>query len=160
MRYVTPGSFERRLAAGLVETESGCIEWTKAKTPHGYGRIGRGARGQGWAFTHRAAWELARGEIPSGMFVCHRCDNPPCCNVNHLFLGTHADNMADMWSKNRQGGQIPAGEAHPDARLSDEDVREIRRLAPLVGNHAEIGRRFGISKQHARAIALGQKRGA
>lgn len=75
-------------------------------------------------------------------------------------VGTQVDNIHDMWRKHRQAGQIPAGEAHPDARLTDEQVAELRSLVPVVGNYAALGRRYGITKQHARALALGMKRSA
>ncbi len=146
----------QRLAAGRAEAPSGCLEWQKARLPSGYGRIGRGSRGMGWELTHRVAWELENGPIPTGMQVCHACDNPPCSNVGHLFLGTQGENLADMVSKGRQNNA--RGESHHSARLSDEDVAELRRLAPTVNNHAALGRMFGISKQHARAICLGRKR--
>jgi hypothetical protein len=151
-------TIESRLTAGLSPGGNGCIEWTKARSTFGYGRITRGARGAGWAFTHRVAWELANGPIPDGMCVLHRCDNPPCCNPDHLFLGTLSDNTQDMIAKGRGSGHRPSGEAHPDARLSDTDVAEMRRLAPSVGNYAELGRLFGVSKQHARNIVIGNKR--
>ena len=152
MRYVTPGSFERRLAAGLVETESGCIEWTKAKTPHGYGRIGRGARGQGWAFTHRAAWELARGEIPSGMFVCHRCDNPPCCNPSHLRLGTQRENLADMREKSRGVTTHFTGERNPAAKLTWAQVGSIRERHSAGESARSLAREYGINHKTALQI--------
>ena len=59
-------------------------------------------------YTHRIAWEAARGPIPEGMVVCHHCDNPPCVNIEHLFLGTQADNLRDMRSKGREGSSITA----------------------------------------------------
>lgn len=147
-----------RLQRRLVVGANGCIEWTGARTASGYGRIGRGRRGEGWTHAHRAAWEVAHGPIPEGLCVLHRCDNPPCCNPEHLFLGSLEDNSRDMVTKGRGRKQIPAGEAHPDARLTDADVAELRGLAPSVGNYAELGRRFGISKQHARALVLRAKR--
>lgn len=77
-----------------------CWEWPRKKSMHigMYGTVGReGAR----LLAHRAAWELTNGPIPPGMFVCHRCDNPPCVRPDHLFLGTNADNIEDMRKKGR-----------------------------------------------------------
>jgi hypothetical protein len=137
---------------------NGCIVWTKARSPWGYGRLRRGGRAAGITHTHRAAWELANGPIPDGLFVLHRCDNPPCCNVEHLFLGTLEDNTQDMLAKGRC--RALKGAQHPDARLTDAQVADLRRMAPTVGNYAELGRRFGISKQYARALCLDMKRRA
>lgn len=78
--------------------ERGCAEWTGARSRGGHGQIGIDGRRVG---THRVAWTLAYGPIPDGMFVCHRCDNPPCVNPAHLFLGTALDNMRDMVTKGR-----------------------------------------------------------
>lgn len=147
-----------RLSARLVVTATGCTEFMGARNDSGYGRIGVGRRGQGYALTHRVVWELRNGLIPNGLHVLHRCDNPPCCNIDHLFLGTHADNVADMCAKGRQRGQIPGGAPHPDARLTDEQVADLRSQHAAIGNYAELGRRFGVSKQHARALVLGMKR--
>ncbi len=72
---------------------------------------------------HRAAWEYTRGPVPAGLFVLHRCDNPPCCNPAHLFLGTQADNMADMQAKGRQA----KGERHSQAKLTAGAVADMRR---------------------------------
>jgi hypothetical protein len=77
---------------------SGCIVWTRSKNPDGYGNLswnGRNTR------AHRVAYALAHGEIPQGMSVLHRCDNPPCCNPAHLFLGTQQDNIRDCVEKGR-----------------------------------------------------------
>jgi hypothetical protein len=80
-----------------------CWPWTAATTPKGYGRWTYREGGKNCHTTaHRKAWELANGPIPAGFQVLHRCDNPPCCNPAHLWLGTHRDNMADKVAKGRQ----------------------------------------------------------
>lgn len=87
-----------RLTARLVRMPNGCLEWTGSKFWTGYGQIKVDGKNMK---THRFAWELANGPIPDGMIICHRCDNPPCCDVVHLFLGTHQDNVDDMMMKGR-----------------------------------------------------------
>jgi hypothetical protein len=80
-----------------------CWEWTGARQPQGYGTIGvyLGYRSYGYARSNRVAWELMRGPVPDGLHVLHSCDNPPCVNPNHLFLGTALDNIHDCIDKGR-----------------------------------------------------------
>lgn len=92
-------SASRRLSRRLVANGT-CLEFSGCRNPKGYGGIGVGRFR--WT-AHRLAWVLARGPIPHGLCVCHRCDNPPCCNVEHLFLGTSADNSYDASDKGRLG---------------------------------------------------------
>lgn len=104
-----------------------CWEWMGALTYQGYGVYGKPKR-----LAHRLSWEHYNGPIPDGMFVCHKCDNPPCVNPEHLFLGTQADNMRDMDSKGRRAKPYDRhGVKNPRARLTPDQVAEIRRLYAL-----------------------------
>src|ERR1700681_2777482 len=101
---------------------NGCIPWMATHYPNGYGQIRLDGRGP-QVGAHRIAWQLRHGAIPDGLFVCHHCDNRGCVNVDHLFLGTHSENMLDMYAKGRLN---LAGENHNTAKLSNDDVRWIR----------------------------------
>ena len=87
-----------RMAKHTAARPNGCQEWTGSHDRKGYGRIKANGKNQA---AHRVAWELAFGAIPDGLFVLHRCDNPPCVKPAHLFLGTNAVNMADCVAKGR-----------------------------------------------------------
>lgn len=100
-----------------------CWEWRGTLDGKGYGKIPVGGRLIG---AHRIAYTLAVGPIPPGIFVCHECDNPPCCNPNHLFLGTAADNNRDTVLKGRARRNAARGEANPQAKLTEAKVRAIR----------------------------------
>lgn len=82
-----------------VQRGTGCWVWTASRYPGGYGQFRR--KGGPLRGTHRVAWELARGPIPEGLHVCHRCDNPVCVRPSHLWLGTHSENMQDAHRKGR-----------------------------------------------------------
>lgn len=118
-----------------------CWEWRGARGEYGHGRIGSGAPIHNHIGTHRVAWELARGPIPDGMFVCHRCDNPPCCNPAHLYLGTPADNSADMAAKKR----CRSGASHPMAVLTELKVLEIWGLLGKLPERL-IAEKYGVSQ--------------
>lgn len=92
--------------------------------------------------THRASWRLRVGEIPRDALVLHRCDNPRCVNPEHLFIGTQADNVADMWDKGRARQGKPEGSSHGMSKLTEELVREIRASKE---NGPAIARRLSIS---------------
>lgn len=84
-----------------VDTSGDCWIWTASKHPDGYGQVTWRWNGRNIVqTTHRFSYEINVGPIPPGMLVCHRCDNPPCVRPDHLFVGTHADNMRDKQQKN------------------------------------------------------------
>jgi len=115
---------------------NGCLEW-QGFCHRGYGRtrIGGGSRR-----AHRAAWELFVGPIPEGSNVLHRCDNPPCVDHQHLFLGTQIANIEDRVEKGRSKGA--AGERHGRARLTDDEVQALRSSTET---NSEAAMRLGIS---------------
>lgn len=96
---------------------------------------------------HRVAWRLAVGPIPTGILICHRCDQPLCVNPGHLFLGTPADNMADRDAK----GRAAIGERHGRAKMTVEQVREIRSLRGIEP-YRSIARRYGLARSTVWAI--------
>lgn len=107
-----------------VEVVNGaCWIWHGSKTAFGYGQIKSKQKKHS---AHRISWEIANGSIPSGMLVCHHCDNPQCTNPDHLFLGTHKDNRQDCVSKKRNRTGVCLGAANHKAKLTDADVISIR----------------------------------
>lgn len=137
----------------IVAGEDECWIWT-GMLVGGYGSI---CDGEGRMIkTHRLSWELANGPIPGGdgphgTCVCHRCDNPPCCNPSHLFIGSHQDNIADRNAKGRQFS--PRGETNVRALLTETDVIEIRaRYAKGGVTQKALGIEFGVSSSQVSQI--------
>lgn len=101
-----------------LQRQGDCLEFQGSRTAHGYGRIHFAG---GPMKAHRFAWLAAFGDIPEGLHVLHHCDNPPCCNPEHLFLGTHQDNMTDMDSKDSGMGALERARTHcPQGHPYDE----------------------------------------
>ena len=120
-----------------------CREWTGYISTAGYGRTH--VNGQK-VYVHRLTWTQTYGPIPDGLWVLHRCDNRRCYEPTHLFLGTHEDNMRDMAAKKRShshGGLH--GERNPAAKLTEEDVREIRRHYANGSTVGELQSLYGMS---------------
>lgn len=144
-----------RLWSRCFRTPSGCLEWQGFCHPtRGYGQIGRGRKGEGLVETHRAAWEVTHGTIPPGMFVCHQCDNPPCCEPTHLFLGTPADNHADMVRKGRHA----TGQMLPQTKLTDAQVAKVLTLRSQGWLQREIAGHFGITQGYVSELLAGNYR--
>ena len=133
-----------------VMTMSDCIEWQGTKDSAGYGKVY--IPGRGHVGAHRLAWEEANGPIPDGLWVLHHCDNRPCVNVEHLFLGTHEDNMRDMAAKGRSANNPVVGEAHVHAKLTEAAVRDIRARAERGESTRSIARRYSVNPSTAQRI--------
>lgn len=129
-------------------TESGCWLWESSISKDGYAKFEHGGKHYR---AHRWAYENLVGPIPSGINVCHRCDVRSCVNPAHLFLGTQHDNMRDMHKKLRGA----RGETHGRHRLTEADVREIRKAPRYPGHVHELGRRYGISSFHVYDVLEG-----
>lgn len=155
-----------------------CWEWQAGRTD-GYGRFWLNGKS---VAAHRTAYEIAVGPIPEGILMCHRCDNRPCCNPSHFFLGTCGDNSQDMVAKGRSlvgdkhpirrdptraarglsnGAYThpetrPRGENHGIAVLTDAAVRAIRAAAAQGQSFRSIGRAFGVSKTTIAHIVHGR----
>jgi hypothetical protein len=120
-----------------------CWEWPAARTKHGYGVFTHQHKQY---YAHRVAYAVFHGPIPDGMDICHTCDNPACCNLDHLWAGTPADNARDMVSKGRGKGKVFRGEDHPMSKLTADEASAIRKLADEGMNQMEIARQFGVSQ--------------
>lgn len=114
----------------IAVTDSGCIEWMGYRSTANYGVVQSKVHGSIGA--HRVSLGIALGHpVPKGKHVLHRCDNPPCVNPDHLFIGTDQDNVDDMVAKGRHSH----GSAHPNCRLTEDQVREIRTRRATEGTY-------------------------
>jgi hypothetical protein len=150
-------------------TDDDCWEWTGTRSPRwrGYGRVSSGPhRGM---LAHRLAYALAVGPIPEGLLVCHHCDNRPCCNPAHLFLGTEADNTQDCIKKGRFIYPPPVGAAHPHysvlypervlrgekittSKLKPDQVREIKDASSRGALSKDLAAQYGVAKSTISSI--------
>lgn len=138
---------ESRFEKYVFHSPDGCWYWTGAPSNKGYGRLRVDGRS---ILSHRISYELYKGEIPDGLFVCHTCDNRLCVNPNHLFLGTQQDNMDDKMSK----GRMPdySGEKHPRAFLTEKDVNTFRSLRMMGISNRLISKCTGVNFETIRQI--------
>lgn len=147
-RFGTP---EFRFQNNYRVMPTGCWEWAAYCEPKGYGEF----RMNGLKISaHRASWLLNRGPIPENLQVLHGCDNPPCVNPEHLFLGTHQDNMLDMKRKGRARGAGGRGSHHMNARLTETQITEIiRSNLPRTA----LARSYGVHVTHIGRIKRGER---
>jgi len=132
---------ERFWACIEFEQNSGCWLWTASLRKGGYGQFWVDGRA---TLAHRFSWELHNGAIPEGKIVRHKCDTPACSNPHHLCLGLYQDNSNDMVVRGRSL-HLP-GELGHNAKLSKDDVTEIRRLLSVRVPQKQIADKFGVSQ--------------
>lgn len=139
-------SFWAKVCRGTADV---CWPWTGSTDGKGYGKLH--VRPKMWS-AHRLAWKIHYGALDDNLSVLHRCDNPRCVNPDHLFLGTVADNNADMRAKGRHAH----GEKQYRALLTADQVRSIRQKATDGTSLTEIARQMGVSRSSIGAIVRGK----
>ncbi len=141
-----PNDIDRFEDKFIPEPNSGCWLWVGCVMEKGYGQFRLNGTTRR---AHRAAWLLFNGPIPDEQCVLHTCDIRSCVNPNHLFLGTRADNSADMVKKKRQS----FGENQYNSKLKEDQVLSIRRLISIGFRQEEIADAYGLTSKHVSLIA-------
>lgn len=137
-------SREERYWGKVIKNPEGCWGWSGRRSTFGYGVIHTGPRGASrQEVAHRISWEIHNGPIPAGLHVCHHCDNPPCSNPDHLYVGDQAANMADRDERGRHG----------TAKLTPSDIRSIRARRAMGERLATLSHDFGVSIGQVSLIA-------
>jgi hypothetical protein len=159
---VKPRMTPERFWSLVQKSDGGCWEWTHSRASNGYGSFKMNYKHR---LAHRYAWEITNGAIPAGALVCHRCDNPPCVNPDHLFLGDYSTNQLDAVAKGRHSAQthrhrwargsrhgtkthpeaVARGERASQAKLTNERVLEIRAARASTGyGKRRLAAMFGV----------------
>jgi len=142
------GCVDREWLLGkLTPRASGCMEWSGTRTDRGYGVVR--IRHRQWR-AHRLAWTAFNGPIPNGLFVCHKCDNPPCCNPEHLFVGTPQDNVTDAVKKGRHAGW-------PRTKRKELCRRKLHDMEASGYRHSDGPRRCRECRNETRRIPANTK---
>ncbi len=154
-----------RFLSKLKTSDSGCWIWCGCGSSRGYGKTTIASKD---IRAHRLSWMIFKGEIPDGLFVCHQCDNPSCCNPSHLFLGTQAENVIDKVTKGRQAKgdthyarlhpeRLARGTSHGMSKLDEDKVRQIR--LEYTGTRGELGmlaKKYGVAKATVHQVVRGR----
>lgn len=132
-----------KITQNVMVTDQECWEWQGSRIGKGYGRIGHSKKEE---LIHRLVYRLCVGPVKHSMKVCHECDNPPCCNPSHLFVGTQGDNLKDASQKGRLTNPSPKG-GKRTSKLTAEQVREARKRADKggVGIVTRLAKEYGVS---------------
>ena len=149
---VTPELIDRFNAKWKSDEATGCWVWFGATSGKGYGEI-KIPKTRRQIPAHRLSYLIHRGSIPSGKCVLHKCDNPPCCNPEHLFIGTKMDNSIDMAKKMRH----VYGERQPNHKLTDKEVMDIHKLMKLGVKQKEIAALFNVGEMCISRIKRGER---
>lgn len=144
--------YDRVIENTVVDPTTGCWTFNGCRDECGYGRINRDGR---LVRIHRSTYEDDHGPLPEGIEVCHHCDNPACWRPDHLFAGTHADNMVDMAKKGRSG--VLRGSLNGCAKLNETQVAEIKKRLALGGKCRALGHEYGVSEGAINLIRRGDK---
>lgn len=136
-------TLKEKLEAYSKVSPSGCWEWQRSRTKTGYGQIAIGHQKQD--YSHRVSYREYKGPIPDGLVVRHKCDNPCCCNPEHLEVGTQKDNMQDCVKRGRHSKPpVFKGEANHKTKLTEEDVAFILKSKL---RSIELAKMFGVTPQ-------------
>jgi predicted XRE-type DNA-binding protein len=139
-------TLEERFFNKVNKTHS-CWEWTAGKDRYGYGSIRINNK---VLRTHRVSYQLHYGDFDIALFVCHKCDNKKCVNPEHLFLGTHQDNMTDKVNKGKQPNLI--GKNNPNTKLTEDNVIQIKKLLFVGMKQREIAQKYNVSQNQISQI--------
>lgn len=139
-------------------SSSECWNWQAAKNEHGYGIIGKGSRKDGVIRAHILSWEIANGcNLPTGMVICHQCDNRACVSPAHLRAGTQKENVHEAVARNRGlGKRGHKGTSNSQAKLNNEVVSLIRReFTPHKVTRRMLAQRFGVTESAIKKVLAG-----
>lgn len=141
----TKSEWVLRIQQQSLLKENGCIEWQQGTNKWGYGTVGVWGKSK---LVHRFLMELVLcRSLEKDELVCHTCDNPPCVNINHLFIGTNLENQEDCIRKGRMRKALNGGELAGNSKLKNSDIPEIRKMLFAGILHKEIAVKFNVSRQ-------------